>query len=172
MIVKGFGIELHLLSSDKIELLREWRNSDFVQQFMQKKVVISAEMQQDWFNSLDKRNNFYFLIRENNEFIGCCNIKNVDGGIGEGGVFVKGPEYLNSISVTKAIFLMYDWAFSNEFIISAKSEILSGNKRAIRFNKMIGFTVNEVGGIVQGSLIKSDFYIQYDKFFKVLNLNE
>ncbi|WP_299807100.1 GNAT family N-acetyltransferase [uncultured Shewanella sp.] len=173
MLISGYGIELHPISEDNIELLRQWRNSEFVQQFMQQTVRITPEMQKKWFNSLDKDRNHYFLIKEGDTFIGCCNIKNItDEHVGEGGVFLCEEKYLNGISASKAIFLMYEWAFNSGIIIGAKSEILSNNRRAIRFNKMLGFTVEKHDLVSYGYLNKDRFFEQLTKFSSVLNSRE
>jgi UDP-4-amino-4,6-dideoxy-N-acetyl-beta-L-altrosamine N-acetyltransferase len=170
MLISGFGVELHLLDETHLETLRGWRNSQFVQQFMQQNVSISAEMQKQWFESLDKSSNYYFLIREGRDFIGCCNIKNITADkSGEGGIFLCDPQYLNGMSASKAIFLMYQWAFSKQIIVSAKSEILPDNKRAIRFNKMLGFTLEKHGDVFHGFLNAANFYSQLQKYTKIIS---
>ena len=169
MIVKNFGIELHLIDESKLEILRRWRNSNFVQQHMQKTVKITKEMQQKWYSDLDKGANYYFLILEQGEYIGCCNIKNISNdGLGEGGVFLSEPKYQNGLSAARAVFLMYKWAFDNKIIKHAKSEILANNKKAIRFNKMLGFTLEESGHLIFGSLDESSFVNRYNKYLNVL----
>lgn len=173
MLIEGFGIKLHPLSNQYLDILRCWRNSDFVQAFMQQKVSITLEMQIEWFSSLDKEKNHYFIIEYEDVLVGCCNIKNIDDlGVGEGGVFLCAEEFLNGMVASKAVFLMYDWAFKNNIICSAKSEILLENKRAIRFNKMLGFSIEIKESIVQGFLNKESFYNQYYRFYKTLNQQE
>jgi UDP-4-amino-4,6-dideoxy-N-acetyl-beta-L-altrosamine N-acetyltransferase len=171
MLINGFGISLYRLSEIHLDMLREWRNSEFVQTFMQKRVSITPEMQKKWFESLDLTRDYYFIIEVQGDLVGCCNIKNVDNdGIGEGGVFLIDPTYTNGIIASKAVFLMYDWAFKNEIIKFAKSEILLGNKRAIRFNRMLGFSIDKKGDLAQGFLTEKSFYNQYEKYYKVLRI--
>lgn len=170
MLIQKFGVTLHPLTEQHLELLRKWRNSDFVQKFMQQQVAITPQEQKSWFDSLDKKTNHYFIIEIDGSFIGCCNIKNIDAdGVGEGGVFLSAPEYLNGMHGAKAVFLMYEWAFNNGIINAAKSEILLDNKRAIRFNKMLGFTINIKESIVEGFLNKESFCNQFKKLHKTLN---
>ncbi|MCU8088320.1 GNAT family N-acetyltransferase [Shewanella sp. SM21] len=170
MLIQGFGIKLHALSHHHLDILRDWRNSDFVQAFMQQRVAITPESQQEWFKTLDKEKNHYFIIESNGVLVGCCNIKNIDeDGVGEGGVFLCAAEFLNGMLASKAVFLMYDWAFKNKLIRSAKSEILLDNKRAIRFNKMLGFSIDVNESIVKGFLTENAFYNQYNRFYKTLN---
>lgn len=172
MIINGFGISLHLLQVEHLELLRTWRNSDFVKQFMQFRGSISEKEQMNWYLSLDPKCNYYFLIQQDGQFIGCCNIKNIklDSMVGEGGVFACNQMYLNNIALVKAVFVMYNWAFENIGLMGASAEILADNKRALRFNKLLGFELgDEYKGVITASLSKSNFQYAYNKHSKVLS---
>lgn len=61
-------MEIHFLNYSLIkiqkhhlELLRNWRNNE-VREFMIYQEYISETMQQEWFDSINNQNNFYFLI--------------------------------------------------------------------------------------------------------------
>ena len=167
------GITLVPLSEAHIELLRNWRNSDFVKKNMQYQGHITETQQLKWFRSLERDTSMYFLIQQDTSFIGCCNMKNIDAELGcaEGGIFLSEEKYLNSLLPIKAIFILYDWVFSNTSVNIIKAEIIKKNNRAIRFNKGLGFTINaEVDNMVFATLTCDDFYSKYRKYKKVLDV--
>jgi UDP-4-amino-4,6-dideoxy-N-acetyl-beta-L-altrosamine N-acetyltransferase len=172
LMIHNHGITLVPLSNSNLELLRCWRNSDFVKQYMQFQGNITESQQIKWFEELDERLVRYFLIKESDCLVGCCNIKNIDSdkGTAEGGVFVSEEKYLGTLIPIKAIFTLYDWFFSNTTVRIIKAEIVKTNKRAIRFNKGVGFVVHsEDDNLVYAKLTCDDFYSQYTKYKKVLD---
>ncbi len=60
MIIKGFAVTLSRLTIDDIELVRQWRNSETVRQFMEFREEITPEMQIKWFKSIDNEINNYY----------------------------------------------------------------------------------------------------------------
>ncbi len=67
MKLTKYGITLNRLREDDIELLRQWRNSPQINQFMEYRGNITPEMQRDWFRSVDNFDNFYFIIEYQGE---------------------------------------------------------------------------------------------------------
>jgi hypothetical protein len=63
-----------ILKSD-LELIRNWRNSDYVKQFMVFQDFITPQMQEEWYLKVDNAYNFYFIILNQNIPIGLANIK-------------------------------------------------------------------------------------------------
>ena len=57
-----YGVKLVQLTEDKIELVRQWRNSDKIKKYMEYRDYISPEMQQKWFNKISNTTNDFFFI--------------------------------------------------------------------------------------------------------------
>jgi UDP-4-amino-4,6-dideoxy-N-acetyl-beta-L-altrosamine N-acetyltransferase len=170
-MINKHGITLESLTEKKLELLRCWRNSDFVKGNMQFQKHITRSQQIKWFQSLDENKARYFLIQEKGNYIGCCNVKNINvtKRTAEGGIFLSEEKYANSLSPVKAIFTLYDWVFSETVVNTIEAEILKTNPRAIRFNKGLGFKLRtEKNGVVFGTLSCNDFYKMYEKYSKIM----
>ena len=73
MKISKYGIDLVRLTEEDIEMLRQWRNSPQIQQFMEYREEITAEMQKKWFDSINNVNNFYFIIHFEGQKIGLIN---------------------------------------------------------------------------------------------------
>ena len=68
-LIRG-DIILRRITEDDIELVRQWRNSDDVKQFMEFREYIDEEMQRDWFRQINNKTNLYFIIYAHREPIG------------------------------------------------------------------------------------------------------
>ena len=172
MVIEGFGIQVRQLQQAHLPLLRQWRNSEYVRRHMQYREHITEQMQQQWFSSLVASNSYYFMIHNGENYVGCCNIKNIDpvSGIGEGGVFFGEERYARGLECTKAAFLVYDWAFSNNIFLGVKAEILADNRPALRFNQMLGFEITRtVNGVSHGQLCEDNFRKAYHRYAKVFS---
>ena len=99
MIIDSNGIKVERLREKDIELVRTWRNSQFVKQYMNFRETITPEMQMKWFKSIDNFNNLYFIIHYKNEKVGLGNIKNIDWEKREGevGIFISKQKFIGSI---------------------------------------------------------------------------
>ena len=67
MIIQKGDIRFIRLKEEDIELVREWRNSPEITQYMEFRDFISEDMQQDWFESIDTIYNLYFIIEYKGE---------------------------------------------------------------------------------------------------------
>ncbi|MBE3922712.1 GNAT family N-acetyltransferase [Vibrio parahaemolyticus] len=173
IVLKKHGVTLTPLDSSHLEMLRNWRNSDFVRSFMLYQDEISQSEQQQWFVKLQDSQKFYFIISDENGEYGCCNINlEVDeaGNLcAEGGIFSADESKLNSLTPIKAICTLYQWAFTERGINYVKARIRSENKRAIRFNHGLGFQVDNVAeGITYATLTRESFEHRYNKIERVL----
>lgn len=100
MIIESNGITIERLREKDIEMVRKWRNSKFVKQFMIHQETITIEMQKEWFKSVDNFNNFYFLIIYKGKKVGLGNVKNIDWEKkeGEAGIFITKQRLVGSIT--------------------------------------------------------------------------
>jgi UDP-4-amino-4,6-dideoxy-N-acetyl-beta-L-altrosamine N-acetyltransferase len=145
MIISGYGIELIRLKEEDIELVRQHRNSEHIQQFMEYRKFITAEMQKKWFQSVNNIHNNYFIIQINGEKIGLINGAQIDWDkkeTGSGGVFIWKTEYWETKAPLAASLLLTD----TSVLLGMKktyAKILQDNKKAIAFNKALGYELME-----------------------------
>lgn len=145
MKLSKYGVSLKKLREEDIELVRNWRNSKRIIQFMEYREYITPEMQKKWFHSIDNFNNLYFIIEYNNERIGLVNDKNIDwqAKTSESGIFISEPKYNN----TYVPLLVSMCGIETWFYIAGwhkqYSRMLKTNTRAVKFNKMLGYELCE-----------------------------
>ncbi|MEA3479818.1 MAG: hypothetical protein U9R60_16680, partial [Bacteroidota bacterium] len=78
MIIQKGNIRFIRLREIDIELIRKWRNSPDITQFMEFRDFISEDMQEEWFESIDTIYNMYYIIEYKGEKVGLINGKNIN----------------------------------------------------------------------------------------------
>lgn len=144
-IVEGYGVTLRRLTSDKIELLRHWRNHPKIQKYMEYREEITPEQQIAWFNRIDNENNYYFIIEIEGKEIGCINIRDIDyeKGEGEPGIFIWDDDYLKGKISYHAGLCMGDFLYDKLGLRRCVIHILSNNQRSIHYHKSLGYKLSE-----------------------------
>lgn len=143
MIVEGYGIVLKRLSENDIELVRKWRNSKHINQFMVFRDEISVEQQQKWFASIDNIHNNYFIIEVDGKEIGLINGAQINWETketGSGGIFIWEDDYWQTKIPIAASLLLTDTA-SLMGLERTYAKVLRSNKNAISFNRMLGYEI-------------------------------
>ncbi len=161
------------LQEKDIELVREWRNSDDVRNFMNFREYITPEMQKKWFESINNFNNFYFIIHYKGRKVGLGNIKNVDWQerSGEAGVFVVDKNLLGSFLPVVGVLTMSSLVFDIFDFQKLYAQIRVDNKRAKKFNRVFGYKMlpgEETKESQMHVLTKEDFYKSTKKFFLLI----
>lgn len=141
MRVTAYGIILEPMTGADLELVRRWRNAEHVKQHMQYRNQITEAMQQNWFSSLDKSCNYYFIIQKESEKVGVVNLKDIDWNhqTAEAGIFIGEESYLNTLVPVLATVSVMEYAFGALQLKSLKAKIASDNLKAILFNESIGY---------------------------------
>jgi RimJ/RimL family protein N-acetyltransferase len=144
MILRKYGIELHSLTQNDLEMVRSWRNDDFVRGNMFYKEEISASDQQDWFSKLDQTM-IYLCIRYQGEAIGLINVKNVDWEerTGEAGIFIGVPHYRNSHIPMLAVLCLMDVFFEEFHFAKLLANVRADNASALNFNQQLGYSIHK-----------------------------
>lgn len=96
------------LEKGKIELLRNWRNADWIKPFMHYTEHITTKMQQEWFNSIDNCNNWYFIIEKDGIPIGSVYLREMKmkEGVTEPGILMTTNDEALTVSIgTSMLFL-------------------------------------------------------------------
>jgi RimJ/RimL family protein N-acetyltransferase len=143
MIIEKYGIKLIRLKESDIELLRLKRNSTLVNSLMHERNIISPEMQQKWFESINTIYNNYFIIEYNNQKIGLVNGKNSDyeKRQSEGGMFIWEQKYWGTVIPALCSIIMSDFTFFITGFNKNYIKILRSNYNAISYNKQLGYVL-------------------------------
>jgi len=155
MKIIRYGLTLHRLSIDDIELVRQHRNSEEINKYMEYKEYITPEMQLKWFQSIDNVLNWYYIIEFNNKKIGLISERLYQHGIhAESGMFIWDQEFIGTMVPTLASLILMEIGF---YIIGGKESVirvLKSNDRAIQYNKMLGYELCEKQENIENQLYK------------------
>ncbi len=143
MIVEAYGIKLKRLTADELELVRTHRNSEAIRNTMEYREIITTEMQQKWFRSIDNEHNNYMLIYVDEKPIGLISGTQIDwanGITGNGGIFIWAQEFIETVYPSRAAVLLTDIGF---YLGMKKNyaKILRDNFKSIAFNTSLGYTL-------------------------------
>lgn len=142
LILEQYGVRLIRIQEQDIELVRSWRNQTDVSSFMEYQKHITAEEQKIWFNSINNKYNYYFIIEFENKKVGLINVKNYDPklGFGEGGIFISDKDYINSFAAVFATLCLMNFMFLKLNLCKiSRIRILKNNDRAIHYNQLLGY---------------------------------
>ncbi len=131
MKIDNYNITLLRLNFDLLESLRNWRNSDYVNNQMLFNDYITEEMQLNWFNNLDANKNYYFIAFFQNSPVGVIHIKDIIGHRGEGGIFLIDSKFENTDVVARMVVCFNDFVFYKLKIQCIYSHVKRTNKKAI-----------------------------------------
>lgn len=141
LTLTGYGVTLHRLTHDKIELLRQWRNDPKIQQYMIYRDQITPEMQEAWFQRVNNEHHFYFIIEYEGREVGMINIKDVDyeKKTGEPGMFLYDDTLWNSDVGMRASMCFGHFVWDTLALDSMYIHVLASNKRALQYNLLCGY---------------------------------
>lgn len=139
MILRQDHIELRLIDESTIELLRVWRNSDEINQFMDYQANITKEEQTQWFRSLSKDENYYFIIHSNSKPVGMIHLSKIQANKAQSGIFIADNQFQGTGVAFTASLLLLDFAFGTLSIKTINAKINDNNKPAQDYNKFLGF---------------------------------
>jgi UDP-4-amino-4,6-dideoxy-N-acetyl-beta-L-altrosamine N-acetyltransferase len=169
MLISKGNIVFRRLTHSDIELVRKQRNSNDVSQFMEYKEIITPEMQEKWFKSIDNIYNLYFIIEYKGEKIGLINGRDIDwdNNAMETGIFIWDKNYLNTHIPMVAVLIFGELGVMT-FGLTAYARILKTNHRAKRYNKLLGFKLCEGQEEKENQLYKmtKETYISKSKFIR------
>lgn len=142
MKITRYGITLERLLQEQTELVREWRNDQKISRFMFYKGEITKEMQQEWFDSIDNEQNFFFLIHLKNTPVGLINISSIDweNKTAYTGLYIYDDKFLATDVPAMASLAMLDVFFLLFDIQSVYAKVKGNNKAAHNYNSALGFS--------------------------------
>jgi len=140
-----YGITVTLLKENDLELVRNWRNNPLVVQNYEFRDYITAEMQKEWFSTINNIHNLYTIFEYRGEKVGVINLKNIDWEKREfeGGIFIADPKFhktalpaILSYMTTEIQFLLFGWD-------SGYAHVLKENVATQQFIRSLGFELCE-----------------------------
>lgn len=142
MIIKKYGIELHQLQHNDIELLRTQRNKEALRSKMLDQAIISPAQQEKWFSSISNINNFYCVIQHEGKKIGLAHSKNIDWNKkeDEGGMFIWDEDYWDTGIAAKSSIIMMQLCFDIAQLKRTFAHTHQDNLAARKFNASLGYT--------------------------------
>lgn len=167
--INDYGVKLVQLTEDKIELVRKWRNSDKIRNYMEYRDHITPEMQKKWFDKISSTtNDFFFLITIEDKEVGLVNIKNVDWyqRVGEWGVFLWDDSYLYIGCSYRAALCLYDFVFKVLHLDRLVAHIINSNKRSIIYHKRLGYTLINDEEIESGQEVNQLYVLTNESYNK------
>jgi hypothetical protein len=174
LTLSQYGVTLKRLELDDIEEVRKWRNFHYIQNKMQYKEDISSEMQLIWFNSVNNKLNYYFIIiNEKGKRVGLINSKDVDlkQKNGEGGIFISDRDVWNTFTPAVASIILLNFSICClQLFDRSLITIIKSNTSAINYNKKLGYSVVDEGdSVVRMELTKESYLHSVKAYSKILD---
>jgi RimJ/RimL family protein N-acetyltransferase len=131
-----YGFKFIRANEENIELIRNWRNSDFVRLNMLNQNHITFEEQINWFKNLDKDNNYFYIAQNsaNLEYVGVAYVKLIGNKIGEPGFYLVKEGFENTSVSIIIQFAFLDFAFKTLGLDVLSTNIKKDNINAYKFN--------------------------------------
>jgi len=135
-------IRLEKLTIDDIELIRKWRNSPEVSQYMYSENYISEEEQRQWFNKIDNEvRSIYWIIEYEGKKLGLVSLKGIDYTLSS----CYWAFYLGNLSVrgagigAKVEYNVIEYVFNDLKLNKLRCEVFVSNDKVIKMHEKFGF---------------------------------
>jgi RimJ/RimL family protein N-acetyltransferase len=173
----GFGLRLVPLSQELGELVRTWRNSPEISQFMEFREFITPEMQRDWVNSLKEKPVKYFVIFSGEAPVGLIHLSHIqpDNSSAEAGLFIGDSGFRGTGAALGASVLLLDFAFNQLGIKTVWVKIHRDNIPSQKYNRLLGFkAVSELpeGHFQIWELPAVDFFVERNRLISLISLSD
>lgn len=142
MKITRYGVTLERLQKEQLELVRQWRNDQKISRFMFYKGEITSLMQQEWFDSIDNEQNFFFLIYLKEQPVGLINISSIDweNKTSYTGLYIYDDKFLATDVPVMASLAMLDVFFMLFDMQSVYAKVKGNNRAAHNYNSSLGFS--------------------------------
>jgi RimJ/RimL family protein N-acetyltransferase len=144
------------LSYSKIELLRNWRNQNFVLEQMEFQEVISQEAQEFWFESIKNESSVeYYIFGIESEPVGLVHLAEINkiNKTATVGLFIGNASYIGTGIAFDASSFIIKRAFDELALETLFAKVRNTNHPALQYNAFLGFQflkkANEEFGIYE-----------------------
>ncbi|MDF2451648.1 MAG: hypothetical protein K0S26_1152 [Bacteroidota bacterium] len=146
LVIEQYGVKLIRLQREDIEMVRYWRNQSDIANYMEYRNYITPGSQVKWFERINNKYNYYFVIEFESKKVGLINTRDYDpeNGFGEGGIFIWDKNYINSHVAVFSTLCWLNFAFFYvKLSTRSVARILRNNSGAINYNQQIGYKLLE-----------------------------
>lgn len=170
----GTHVRLRVMDSTDGEYVRRLRNHPEIVKHFQSRQFISDVQQMAFVSTLkDSSDQLYFIaeMNSNDQPFGVYSIRRIDhrNQRAENGVFLEPDSPATGVESLEAAFLLLQYEFQYLNLRKILADVLSTNRRAIRFNEALGFQLEGVRrehvfydglfhDLREYSLFRDDFY--------------
>ena len=157
-----FGITLERLERTRLEVVRQWRNSDWVRPNMRYRAVVQPADQEPWFERLDPVNDWYFCALLEDLPFALFHVKDIEWtrSCGESGGFVGDPAFIGRPEPARATLALMDFAFLLLRLESLEAQYSPALPRVVRFNDQLGY---EIFGVEADGFVRAR--VTADRYF-------
>lgn len=130
------------LTEDNIELVRQWRNSPEVYNYMYSSQNISAEEQKKWFDKIKNEiNSKYWIIKYGEKELGLASLQNIDMTLNSCyWAFYLGDTSIRGSGIgAKVEYLVLDFVFEKLKLNKLRCEVFVFNDKVIKMHEKFGF---------------------------------
>lgn len=164
MKISKYGIILSRLEEKDLELLREKRNAEHIQRYMEYREYITPEKQVEWFHRVNNNKNLYFIINYDGKARGLINSKNIEWNPlrSEAGLFIWDQNLWNTQIPAFSTLILLEIAFFVDKAEYSLCQVLSDNPKAQKFNKQLGYELLPD----QENIYNQYYKLTRDRFFR------
>lgn len=172
------GVNLHILTEDKIETVRQFRNQESIRSQLVYSGVVSEQQQKEWFKKINPDKEIYFIASHVNHCFdfGMLYIKHMDSEkkCGESGGFIcdqyVGTQFLAFKSTVMLNYYFFDILEYETMVTSC----FKNNRAALRYNLSLGYkqTHELENGLLYFEMNKEDFEPMKARIYKTLSDSE
>ena len=135
-------VRLVKLVEDDLEMVRQWRNSKEVSQYMYTENIISASDQQNWFNKIShSTNSIYLIIEYCGKKIGLASVTGIDSALQSCyWAFYLGDSSIRGVGIgAKVEYLVLEYVFNELNLNKLRCEVFVNNDKVIKMHEKFGF---------------------------------
>lgn len=135
-------IELVPLAEEDIELVREWRNSPEVSQYMYTEDTITREQQENWFRKIQQEETSkYWMIKYDNKKLGVANLADIDRRNSKcfWGFYLGDSSIRGQGIGAKIEFNVLNYVFEELKLNKLCGEVFSFNEKVVSMHEKFGF---------------------------------
>lgn len=168
MRFERFGVALERLERRHLEIVRQWRNSDWVRPYMRYQQMVTPSDQYRWFEGLAPLGDWYFCAHVREAPVALFHVKAIDwnGGCGEPGGFVGSPGLIGRPEPAQATLALMDFAFLLLGLRSLEAQYRSALLPVVRFNQQLGYEIfrEEPDGFVRARVTEERYFARAKAF--------
>ena len=166
--LEGYQVSLRSLAIEDIEMLRIWRNSPEISQYMVSQEQISPEQQLEWFAyQKEQTDQKHFSVFYKDQLIGSANIK-VAQHQGKGdfasadmletGLYIGAEKYRANLLAFAPSLVLNDYCFEQLGTTALFARVHPDNSNAIQYNLKLGYQIEKKGSWVEMKLLPEAYH--------------